>query len=314
MRQFKLLVVGLCAMLLLGLITVAADCGSGQFRAAERPPRVVKTLKKKSTAEQRIENELANTTEIEFIETPLIDAMDFIADLHNIIIVLDEFALQEEGIDTGEPINRVLAGIKLHSVLRLVLEPLGLDYVIEDEVLKITTGIRAEEKLKTHVYDVRKLQQAGFDPDALAEMIRKTIRPASWAVKEPPARCACKCRSKSGYIGGIGGIGGGGGFFSITPEKCICRCGSTSPDTAEAQVKTAKRDDQRADDAKKDSDGPAPAGCCATAQVQACSCDDPGGPGSVVALPGCLVIAQSQHIHKEIVELLEQLARFVDEN
>ena len=69
--------------------------------------------------------------------------MEFLADLHNIPILVVDRVLDDEGIPTDEPINLVLAGIKLRSLLKIMLEDLGLTYIIEDEVMKITTLLDA---------------------------------------------------------------------------------------------------------------------------------------------------------------------------
>ena len=132
-------------------------------------------LHKASPAEERIRAALRDQTEFEFADNPLRDVMTYLSDLHNINIQLMDQDLSEEGIDPDEPINLQLSGITLRSALKLILEPLGLTYVIEDEVMKITTEIVAEEKLSTRVYPVGDL-----------------VVPLA-----PPG-------------GGIGGIGGGG--------------------------------------------------------------------------------------------------------
>ncbi|MEO1994272.1 MAG: hypothetical protein ABGZ17_03255 [Planctomycetaceae bacterium] len=111
-------------------------------------------LHKNSPAEERISAALYETTEIEFLDTPLNDAISFLADLHKISIIIDETALSEEGLDSGEVINYQLSGITLRSGLKIMLEPLGLTYVIEDEVMKITTQAIADEKMSTRVYPV----------------------------------------------------------------------------------------------------------------------------------------------------------------
>lgn len=142
-------------------------------------------LKKNSPNEQRIRSALDDETEIEFVDTPLKDAMDYLADLHNITIILDEVAISDEGIATDEPINMILSGITLRSALKIVLERLDLTWIIEDEVMKITSATAAEEKLETRVY--------------------------------PVADLVIPIQSAGGFgQGGIGlggGIGGGGGGF-----------------------------------------------------------------------------------------------------
>ena len=106
--------------------------------------------------------------------------MEFIAELHNITVILDEVALNDEGIARDEPLNRIISGIKLRSALKIVLEPLACTYQIEDEVLKITTKVAAGKKLVTRVYDVRNLAEAGYESEALMGVITDTIRVDSW--------------------------------------------------------------------------------------------------------------------------------------
>ena len=50
--------------------------------------------------------------------------------------------------------NLVLSGITLRSGLKILLQDLQLTYVIEDEVMKITTVDLANERLSTRVYPV----------------------------------------------------------------------------------------------------------------------------------------------------------------
>ena len=148
-------------------------------------------LHRNSPAEERIQTALQATTEIEFIDTPLGEAMEFIGELHNITIIIDEVALEEEGIASDEPIDRVLSGITLRSALKIILEPLGLTYVIEDEVMKLTTEIAAEEKLSTRVYPVGDL-----------------VIP----ITTPLAGGLGQGLGGVGGFGGLGGLGGGGQF------------------------------------------------------------------------------------------------------
>ena len=69
------------------------------------------------------------------------------------------------GTVVNEPLHMVdwyptllkLAGVSLRSVLKLLLEPAQLTYVVENEVMKITTSTKAGEKLSTRVYPVADL-------------------------------------------------------------------------------------------------------------------------------------------------------------
>ncbi|MDZ4685500.1 MAG: hypothetical protein SH850_10590 [Planctomycetaceae bacterium] len=114
-------------------------------------------LRKNSPIEQRIEAALGERTELAFADTALTDAIDFLKDYHQISIYIDEAALQDEGVDPSTPINLELSGITLRSALRLLLGAQGLTYVIEDEVMKITTQTKADEVMTTRVYPVADL-------------------------------------------------------------------------------------------------------------------------------------------------------------
>ena len=65
--------------------------------------------------------------------------------------------MDEIGITTDATINKQLSGITLRSALKLMLRDLGLTYVIEDEVLQITTPEDAQTQTVTKVYPVADL-------------------------------------------------------------------------------------------------------------------------------------------------------------
>jgi uncharacterized membrane protein YgcG len=176
-------------------------------------------LHKNSKAEVRIEAALDETSEVEFVDTSLKDAMDFLGDLHKITIILNETALSEEGIGTDEPITQVLTGISLRSTLKIILEPLGLTYVIEDEVMKITTEIDAEEQLSTRVYPVG---------DLVIPITQGTAGGLGQGLGGVGGIGGGGLGGGgsgqfggggAGYGGGGGGQGGGAGFFSLPSAK-----------------------------------------------------------------------------------------------
>ncbi len=147
---------------------------------AEEPQHVI-DLRTQSEAETRIHGELDSTTQVDFIDTPLSDVVLFLSDQHGIPVLLDEQSLLDDGLGTDEPITLQLEKVTLKSTLKIMLEPLGLTAVIEDEVMKITTQTKADEKVATHVYDVRALQKHQIDSDAIVELIPKVISPGSWS-------------------------------------------------------------------------------------------------------------------------------------
>ena len=128
--------------------------------------------------EAKIIAALDDKTELEFVDQPLSDVIDYLKERHAIEIQLDTKALTDAGLGSDTPVTRNIRGITLRSALRLMLSEMDLTYVIRDEVLMITSKTEAENMLSTKVYPVADL-----------------VMP----------------------IGPMRG-GGGGGFFNIAPE------------------------------------------------------------------------------------------------
>jgi len=122
------------------------------------------------TLEERIVAALGESTQLEFIETPLQDVLDFLKDLHSIEIQIDHRALEDVGIGSDTPITMNVKGVSLRSALRLMLRQLDLTYVICDEVLLIVP-IDALEATSTRVYSVAELLNFGETADELAETL-----------------------------------------------------------------------------------------------------------------------------------------------
>jgi hypothetical protein len=106
------------------------------------------------SAEQRILNELNKTTVLDAVEMPLKDLVNYLSDLHRIPIVLATKQLDQAGITPDTPITKTLRGVTLRSALRLALKDLELSYLVQDEVIQITTPDDAASRLATKVYPV----------------------------------------------------------------------------------------------------------------------------------------------------------------
>jgi len=115
------------------------------------------SLSAEGEAEQRIREELENPTTLEFVDEPLSGVMLYLRDLHDIQIVVDERALDQLGLSSDTPITVNLRDISLRSALRLMLRELDLTYLVQDEVLLITTIDDAADRLTTKVYPVADL-------------------------------------------------------------------------------------------------------------------------------------------------------------
>jgi hypothetical protein len=95
--------------------------------------------------EASIHAALGQTTDLQFVETPLKDAIDFLAAQHEIPIVLNAKSLEEAGVNIDTPVTKNLSGITLRSTLNLLLGELELTYVVQNGVLMITTEAEAQK-------------------------------------------------------------------------------------------------------------------------------------------------------------------------
>ena len=107
--------------------------------------------------ERKIREALAKPTAIQFNETSLKDVVQFWQEQHAINIRINQKSLEEANVQLDTPITYVLKGVSFASGLDLVLRPLGVTYVIEHEVLLITSLDDAQRASTPRVYDVTAL-------------------------------------------------------------------------------------------------------------------------------------------------------------
>ncbi len=137
----------------------------------------------------RIETGLLKRVSLDFKDVPLSEVMAHLAAAADVNIVLDTLGLEEVGVLPSAKVTITVDGIMLKSALNLVLKPLHLAYVIEDEVLKITSRQRRLGELEVRTYSVCDLvtgPEAGNDDkriidfDVLYDLISTTVEPDSW--------------------------------------------------------------------------------------------------------------------------------------
>ncbi|MCA9079146.1 MAG: hypothetical protein KDA58_01255 [Planctomycetaceae bacterium] len=168
--------------------TVTGEGGVSTSEPKSRPVGIrVSSPGMDSPNAKKIADVLALETHLEFPGNPLADVADFISELHEIPILLDEATLASEGVAPDTEVRTVISQVSLRSALKLVLADVGgvpLDYVIEDEVLKITTRDQADRTYETHIYDVRALQLD--DPETLVHVLKHTTS-GRWNVNQGDA-------------------------------------------------------------------------------------------------------------------------------
>lgn len=282
-------------MTVIFVLSVAAfpNCGSAQQSASARPRqpadllayRVV-DLYERSKAEERILAALDDPTEIEFTNTPLYEGLAYLAELHNIVIVLDEPALAAEGINRDEPVTRILKDLTLRNALNLMLEPLGLTYVVANDVLMITTETAASRRMETHVYHISVLTDAGLTSDEVARTIQATIGPSSWSNCELHAPRSKSDRSTVGLPGKTG-----------SPDKAHRSSSAPSATSTLAGLPGGFPGSFKKASPKQE---PAPTK----------TDDDSSSPrAAIVPLTDAVVVTHSPLVHREVLSLLRQLER-----
>jgi hypothetical protein len=102
-------------------------------------------------------------------------------------IRVDAKVLEEASIPLDAPVNCELPPVTLRSALDMILDPLDLNWVIQDECLLVTTPDKVSNQLITRVYPVLDLVAAGnpMNPEALnfqplIQLFTDTIAPTTW--------------------------------------------------------------------------------------------------------------------------------------
>lgn len=167
---------GIPALVLAGMLTTTSPT-QAQFNREEiaDPPApvhlAVPSFPRPSAAEAKIIQRLSEPASTNWTDKPLEEALNDLEDRVGIEIWLDKQAMQDGGIHTDQEVSLRIDGVSLRTCLRLILEPLGLVYIVEDEVLKITTYVRTEIKQTTRIYPVGDLCETPDDATQLLETI-----------------------------------------------------------------------------------------------------------------------------------------------
>lgn len=112
---------------------------------------------------------------LEFSGTALEEVIAHLQDEFGIQIQFDRPALEDLGIDATQPVTISLRNVSLQAALDLMLKELELTYVVDNELLLITTQEEADTRLSVRVYPVRDL----LDPNCVpTDADKKSRTPA----------------------------------------------------------------------------------------------------------------------------------------
>jgi hypothetical protein len=283
---------------------------SGEARDQSRPrskprgadaPLAHAILKQvEDSMEEKILKALDKPTNVEWQELALEDCLTFLAEFHGIPVWLDKSSLTDEGVALDQPITLKLSGVRLDSVLNLLLQPVQLEWVIQDEVLKITTQGWCKKHPEVQAHEIQELINAGHAADELIATITACIEPESWSPKED----------------GYAGISHSGGVLVVRQTQRIhtqiARILADLDDIADREAEDHPKQDKGAVvSVKVYPVGDQPADKVAEALmefVESKSWKDHGGEGEIRPLQGALVVKQNANVHREIQRFLAQFA------
>ncbi|HEY4261290.1 MAG TPA: hypothetical protein VGM98_14080, partial [Schlesneria sp.] len=131
----------------------------------------VPSFPRPSPTEARILQRLSEPISTNWSDKKLEEALNSLEKQCGIEIWIDKQAMQDDGLDTDLEVSLRIDGVSLRTCLRLLLEPLGLVYVVEDEVMKITSHKKTETRQTTRIYPVGDLCETLDEAEQLLETI-----------------------------------------------------------------------------------------------------------------------------------------------
>jgi type II secretory pathway component GspD/PulD (secretin) len=262
-------------------------------RVRGRKEITLPVIKKKSDAEKQIERSLESPIPMNFKDTPLSQVLSDLRGYQNIDIFVDEKALAENGVSLDRLVTMQLNQVKLKSSLKLMLENVGLTYVVEDDVLKITTKEYARGRLVTKVIPVADLviPVKDYGPPPGMDIYRTLARVSANPLgpKEPAAQ----------PYTGPGSLGATGASVG-TPSPGQVTTSGNSPTVTISAAKDTMQEQLMA---------------LITNTIEPKSWANQGGQGTIDYYPLTLALAinQTPDIIDQIAELLAALRRLQDQ-
>ncbi|TWT65281.1 hypothetical protein [Allorhodopirellula solitaria] len=134
---------------------------------------------RRQTVEESLRAALRRSISLRVPDVPLKEALHILSEMADIPILIDTRALREIEISTDSPITVRASNISTHSMLRLILRNLDLTYVIENEVILITTPSVAEQTLalKTYVLPHELVTRS----DKILSALITNVKPDVWS-------------------------------------------------------------------------------------------------------------------------------------
>jgi general secretion pathway protein D len=258
-------------------------------------------------AELQIQKRMSVRVRASHRDQPLSTVLDALAKQADVPIHLDMVGLEQEAVRSDTPVTISLdQPISLKSALKLLLEPLHLDCVVKDEVLKVTSPRLVKGEVYSVSYPVADLviPIPNFSSDGLG---------ITGALRDGYSRLSPR-NGASVQFGpppvGINGVSRAGGDATVDPASLAqFQAGGNGPAMGSTPSVPF---------------GP-PTGGGSQADFQSLidliqntvspqTWNTVGGQGAIqpFATNLSIVVSQTQEVHEEIADLLEQLRRLQD--
>lgn len=258
--------------------------------------------------ELEIQKALKSEVDVKFDGRPLSEVMETLGRMAGVNVFLDPQGLQAEGITTDEPVSLNLTRpISLRSALNLVLEPLHLSYVIQNEVLRVTSEQTRSASTYPRVYYVADLvipipnfvpnYNVGL-PGALREAVNMTGQVRAGTIPQTApltlaANESAQAPANASVLAQMSSSGMLPGASARSPQP-LGYAPNSMGGAAMADFDTLID--------------------LITSTIAPTTWDAVGGPGSIEGFPTnlSLVVSQTQEVHEQIADLLDQLRRLQD--
>lgn len=275
-----------------------------------------------SEKELEIQKRLSTPIQARYMNQPLASVMDELAQMTGITIHLAPDGLAEQSVQPSQPVTlNIQDTIPLKSALNLILEPLNLDYTIRNDVLMITSKSKKDTDTYTVTYPVADLvipipnfqpsSNMGLEGALRSAMGTANANAAPWmsamanAASQPQVVSAqnVNAPADAGVVpGGMGQVsvpmGGAGSPSAVVGGGASGGFGSPAAGNAGG---ASQEDFDKLIDLIKTT-------------VKPETWDDGGGTGTISSFNVnlSLVVSQTQEVHEQIANLLEQLRRLQD--
>jgi len=271
-----------------------------------RAQRLAEGRSRISAAELAIHKKLDVPVKPSYREQPLAVVIDALAKQADVAIHLDMVGLEQEAVRSDTPVTLSLdQPISLKSALKLLLEPLHLNYVVKDEVLKVTSPRLVKGQVYAVSYQVADLVMPipNFSSDGLG---------ITGALRDGYSQVALR-NNLAVQVGpppsGINATRAGSDAAVNAASLAQLQLGGNPPTTGSTPSIPFGPPSQGGNQANYQS-----LINLIESTVQPDTWETTGGPGAIRQFDTnlSLVISQTQEVHEEIADLLEQLRRLQD--